>query len=437
MKPAISSNSQESPHFRAYLFFWIGQMLSHLASTIVQFVIVLWIALETKSSFILGLAAFAGFAPFIIITPIAGVFVDRWSRKKVIASMDFLQAATTAILFYLFWIEEVAVWQILILSALRGVFQGFHMPATEAIVPLLIPKDKLSRMNGLNHLMYGITGIIGPAAAALLLLYWEIGEILLLDPLTFLIAMIPVLFIKIPAVKKNQAVEGKSSFKMEFTEGIVYIKERYGLLSLLSVFTTVNLFSQPLYVLLPMYLMKIHSVRDEELSGTLALLLGIQQLGMVIGSLFMSIWKGFKRNVVGVCIGILAIYLSLLIIIITPIGPYAFLIMGVGMLIMGTVMPIANVSSQNIWQSVVSPDKMGRVMSVRTTIAWFVIPVGMLLSGILAEIIGITELFLACAILGLLSLVYTWFLTNFPNVEEALLPSEVLALPSPTPVEGF
>ncbi|MFX1511239.1 MAG: MFS transporter [Promethearchaeota archaeon] len=431
-----SSTTQETYNLRAYLFFWIGQMLSHLASTIVQFVIILWIALETESSFFLGLAAFAGFAPFILVMPIAGVFVDRWSRKAVIISMDFLQAVTTAILFFLFWIEAVSIWHILLLSALRGVCQGFHMPATEAIVPLLVPPEKLSQMNGLNHLMWGLVGIIGPLIAALLLSFWEIPQILLLDPLTFLIALIPVLIIQIPTLMKDEVATKKPSFQKEFSEGIVFIKERPGLLSLLSVFTIVNLFSQPFYVLLPLFLMNVHSVGENELSGALALLLGVQQVGMLIGSIFMTTWKGFNRNVVGVTLGILFTYLCMLAIAITPPQSYALLIIGVVLWINGLTNPISNVSSQTIWQSVVPPDKMGRVMSVRTTIAWFVIPVGMLLSGILAEIIGITELFLACAILGLMSLVYTWFLTNFPNVEETLLPSEALALPSSPPVEG-
>ncbi len=420
-----ASIGEETHNFRAYLLFWAGQMLSVLASNVVQFVIVLWVTLETKSSVFLGIAAFAGFAPFIVVTPIAGVFVDRWNRKKVIISMDFLQAATTAILFLLFWFEVVTIWYVLLLSAARAVFQGFHMPATNAIVPLLVPKDKLSRINGLNYLMMGVIGIIGPAVAALLLLNWEIQDILLLDPFTFLIAVIPALIITIPEIKKDRPIEEKPSFKTEFTEGIVFIKERPGLLSLLSAFTAVNAFTQPLYVLFPLFLIQIHSVGDKDLSGVLALLFGLQQVGMFLGSVLMTTWKGFKRNVVGVSLGILCMYLCLLFVVLTPPGSYAFLILGVAMWINGFTLPIANVSSQTIWQSVVPPEKMGRVMSVRTTIAWFVIPVSMLLSGVLAEILGILELLLACAILGLMFLTYTWFMTNFPNVEKDLLLTEV------------
>jgi DHA3 family macrolide efflux protein-like MFS transporter len=414
----MSMNKQAETHnFNAYLFFWIGQVLSQLASTVVQFVIVLWIALETESPLLLGLAAFAGFAPFIVVTP------------KVIISMDFLQATTTLILYILFLIEIVNIWHVLILSAIRGVFQGFHMPATEAIVPILVPKEKLSRINGLNQLMFGLVGLIGPMTATLLLLFWEIREILLLDPLTFLIAVIPAIIITIPSIKRENPIENKSSFKEEFAEGILFIRERRGLLSLLSLFTTVNFLMQPFYVLFPLFLMKVHSISGEkELSGVLALMFGLQQAGTLIGSVFMSSWKGFKRNVVGVAIGIFISYFCLLMMVLVSQGSLAFFILGVVLLINGFSIPVSNVPSQTIWQSVVPPDKMGRVMSVRTTIAWFAIPIGMLFSGVLAELIGIHQLFLVCALIGLMSLVYSWFMTDLPHIEKTLLPSEVVTV---------
>ncbi|MFX0114956.1 MAG: MFS transporter [Candidatus Hodarchaeota archaeon] len=411
-------NSQKSFNLRSYLFFWLGQVQSQLGSLIVQFVIIFWIAIETESPFLLGIAAFAGFAPFIVLTPIAGVLVDRWNRKKIIAGMDFLQAVTTSFLVFLFWIEIVAVWHILVILALRAVFQAFHMPATEAIVPLLVPPDKLSRMNGLNWFMWGIIGIIGPVVAAVLLAYWKIYEILLLDPLTFVFAIIPVILIKIPSVTQDQPTKEKQSFKTEFSEGIGFIRERRGLLALLSVFTAVNLFGQPFYTLFPLFVLVIHSGSKEDL----AILMALSQIGMLAGSVLMSTWKGFRRNVVGVVFGILFGWVGYLIVIFAPIGdPNALLIIAAGMLLMGFTLPITNVSSQTIWQQVVPPEKMGRVMSVRTTIAWFVIPIGMLLGGVLAEIIGIVTLFFVCAVLGLSCLAYSWFMTNLPNVEKALL----------------
>ncbi|MFX1538138.1 MAG: MFS transporter [Promethearchaeota archaeon] len=422
-----ATNNQKSYNLYAYLFVLFGQIQSHLGSNVVQFVIIFWIALKTNSPFILGLAAFSGFAPMVFLTPFAGVLVDRWSRKKIIVSMDFMQAVITVVLVYLFWIGEFAIWQVLVVLALRSIFEAFHMPATEAIVPLLVPPKNLSRINGLTFLMQGLIGVIGPVLAVFLLNYWEIYEILLIDPLTSIIAVISVLLINIPSVKKNQSDEEKLSFKTEFSEGITVIKKKDGLLALLLTFTTSNLLMQPLFTLLPLFVIQVHFGGSEDL----AFLLALNQVGVLFGSLIMSVWKGFKRKVIGVVLGHLFSYLGMIIIALTqPADPNAFLIMGAAMVAIGILIAVVNVCSQTIWLSVVSPDKMGRVMSVRTTIAWFVIPIAMILSGILAEISEMRSLFFVCAVVGLLCLAYLWFRTSLPNIEKSPLSVEEVVVPA-------
>ncbi|MHA2231071.1 MAG: MFS transporter [Candidatus Hodarchaeales archaeon] len=425
------TTKRDEKHYnlRAYLFFWVGQMISQFGSNILQFVIVIWIALEYESALLLAISAFVGFTPFIVITPFAGVLVDRWNRKKVIISMDFLQAAITTALILLFMFNAINILLLLLILALRSCCQAFHSPAVDAIVPLLVPPEKLSRLNGWTWLVFGVIGIIGAPIAVFLLLFFEVHEVLLLDPLTFLIALIPALIIKIPSVRKNQT-DKESSFKEEFSEGIGFIKERRGLLSLLSVFTAVNLFIQPFAVLLPLFVFQVHSLG----TGELALLYAAQSAGMLAGSVLMSTWKGFTRNVVGVVFGMGILWITWIVVIFTPTGdPNAIIIIAVARLVAGFTLPVMNVSSQTIWQQVVPPDKMGRVMSVRSTIAWFVIPIGMLSSGILAELVGIVPLFFTCTVLGMAFLTYSWLMTGLPDVEKTLLPSETgkpLELPS-------
>ncbi|MHA2231069.1 MAG: MFS transporter [Candidatus Hodarchaeales archaeon] len=422
-----TNNDPQTINFRGYLFFWIGQLQSILGSTIVQFAIVLWIAFETESAMFLALAALLGFAPMVLLFPVAGVLVDRWQRKKVIASMDFLQAFVTIGLVYLFWIGEANVWWVLLVAGLRAIFQAFHMPATQAIMPLMVPREKLSRMNGLQILMGGAIGMIGPPVAALLMIYWEMHEILLFDPITFVFAIIPVLLVRIPEIQKDR--EAKPSFKSEFTEGVVFIKEKRGLLSLLSVFTGVNFFVQPLIILLPLFVIQRHSGGEVEI----ALLFAFHQAGMLAGSVLMSTWKGFKNNVFGVVAGTFIGYIGFLLIAVAPADSNFFWMLIIGMIIEGFTIPIANVSSQTIWQQVVPPEKMGRVMSVRMTIAWIAIPLGMILAGIFGELIGIQTLFLICIGLGITLLAYAWFLTGLPEVERKLIPDEA-PLPLPTPI---
>lgn len=253
-------------------------MISQFGSNILQFVIVIWIALEYESALLLGVSAFVGFTPFIVITPFAGVLVDRWNRKKVIISMDFLQALITTALILLFVFDAINIPLLLLILALRSSCQAFHAPAVDAIVPLLVPPEKLSRLNGWTWLVFGVIGIIGAPMAVFLLLFFEIHEVLLLDPLTFLLALVPALIIKIPSVRENQT-DKESSFKEDFAEGIEFIQERRGLLSLLSVFTAVNLLIQPFSVLLPLFVFQVHSFGKTEF----AILIAAQSAGMLLG----------------------------------------------------------------------------------------------------------------------------------------------------------
>lgn len=126
-----------------------------MGSSIASFMVIWWITLETQSAIYLSVASLLGFAPIVILSPFAGVFVDRWSRRALIGVVDFLQALTTVVLIFLFWLDIISIWQVLTLLALSGVFQAFHNPAVSAIVPLMVPREKLSRMNGLSFLLRG------------------------------------------------------------------------------------------------------------------------------------------------------------------------------------------------------------------------------------------------------------------------------------------
>ncbi|MFX0014352.1 MAG: MFS transporter [Promethearchaeota archaeon] len=408
-------------NLRGYIFFWIGQLISLLGSSVVQFSIIWWITVETGSEFILALSTFLGFGPTMLITPIAGVFVDRWSRKKLIATVDFFQAIATVGLILTFIIGIADIWFVLAIITLRGVFQAFHAPAVQAIIPLLVPKDKLSRMNGIDYLFNGVILMVGPLVGALLLNYFILQEVLWLDAITFMIAIIPTIFISIPSIKTSTLIKEKTPFFNEISEGFSFIKNQQGLLALLAVFTAANFFMRPLYVLLPLFVKDFHLGGPEEL----ALLFAGAQAGIIGASMIMSSWKGFENNAYGVALGIFIMYFGFVICSITPQGVYPLLILGI--FLNGFGLPIANVSSQTIWQKIVPPEKLGRVYSVRLTIAQGSGPIAIILSGILGELLGITPVLVTASLFGMVFLGYSWFFTRFRYVEKTVTTIEAVS----------
>ncbi|MCW3993641.1 MAG: MFS transporter [Candidatus Bathyarchaeota archaeon] len=395
--------------FRSYLFFWSGQLVSLLGSSIAQFVIIWWITLETGSALYLSVASFLGLVPMVILTPFAGVLVDRWNRKALIGIADFLQALVTVVLIFLFWLSSVSIWQVLVLLTVRGIFQAFHRPAVSAIVPLMVPKARLSRMNGLNYLFTGAVTLIGPVVAALLLAFWKISQILWIDAVTFIVAVIPLLLITIPSVRKKQ---DKSSFSKDLGEGLAFIKNGRGFLPLLILATVLNFLLTPLSTLLPYY------VKFDHLGGApdLAIVLAFFQGGILAGGLLMSVMKGFKKKMVAIMSSIYIIFLGYALVALTPTGLFWF--MALGGLIMAFCVPIANVSIQTIIQTVVPMKMQGRVNSVTMALASAATPVGMILSGVIVEFTRAANLFLGCAGLGVLVLTVSWFFTDIRHVEK-------------------
>ena len=399
--------------FGNYLLFWSGQLVSLLGSSIASFVIIWWITLETGSPAYLALASLVGFAPMIILTPFAGVFVDRWNRKSLIGVVDFLQALATILIIFLFSWNIVSIWLVFAVLGLRGVFQAFHAPAVAAIVPLMVPQDKLSRMNGVNFLLSGFVNVLGPIIAATLLELWRINQILWIDAATFIVAVIPLLLITIPSVRrKEDETQYGPSFKEEFGEGLAFIKKARGFLTLIILATALNFLLTPLSTQIP-YFVKFDHLGE---ASDWALVSVSVQGGTIAGGLLMSLTKGFRKKTVAIMLSVYVIFLGYAIIAITPTGQFWF--MAIGGLTLAVCLPIANVSIQTITQTVVPKGMLGRVNSVMGALASAASPLGMILSGIIVEVTRTANLFLACAISGIVVLTISWFFTDIKYVGE-------------------
>ncbi|MFW9989502.1 MAG: MFS transporter, partial [Candidatus Odinarchaeota archaeon] len=186
--------------FRHYMYFLFGQNFSMLGSLIVGFTITWWLTIETGSAVILSISTFLMFIPQIIVTPFSGVIADRWNKKTITAISDSLQAFVTFILFLFFFIDFQTVWIVLAINTFRAVLFAFQLPAVQSIVPAMVPKENLSRVNGFNFLFIGLINSIGPIIAATLLEFFPVNQIFLIDIITFFIALVPLVLIKIPKI---------------------------------------------------------------------------------------------------------------------------------------------------------------------------------------------------------------------------------------------
>ena len=391
-----------STTFKRYILVWSGQLFSIMGSSIVNFAITWWVTVLTGSATLLSIAIFMYMLPMAFLTPIAGVLADRWSRKKIVMIADSFQAFTTLWVIVLFTLGLATPLVVMLITGLRGIFQAFHVPTVNAITPTMVPKDKLSRMNGFGYLFSSLINIVGPVLGAFLYGILPIAIILWIDIITWLIAMVPLVLTKIPRVKRSEIEEKKNSFFFEFKTGLKTIRLIPGLLTLLSLSMLLNFLLMPFNVLLPYYIGIIHE--GSELN--FALVMVFFQVGMVLGALLTSLKKEWKHKIftyfgsLVLVTGILSVYTF------TPKG--FFLVMGIANFVIGFSLPIGNTIYMTIIQTTVPHDKMGRVTSIDHSISSLIAPFGALIAGPIADVIGARIVFLLCAIIGVVATSYTW-----------------------------
>jgi len=397
--------------FKNYIHFWIGQLFSLLGSLVLTFAIFVWIIDVTGSALMLSIANFIFLVPMLIVTPFAGVISDRVNRKLLILVVDSLQAFLSVILALLFIVGFTELWFVFLFLGLRSVCQQFHGPAVMAIMPLMVPKEKLSRVNGIRYFFLGIVQFAGPAVGATLLFFFPIKYVLWIDVITFFIALIPLITLKLPAIKIDVKHIKKKGFYKEFKEGLTVVKAIPGLLTIMLIAMMLFMLSQPAMVLAPYFIKVVHGGNN----FTLAIIQMVLQGGMILGALVPFFKKKWKNQIRVLFIGMVIINFGYLLYGLAPIGYYS--IISIGAFIMGFIMPIVNIIVITVVQSTVPPDKMGRVSSILNILMMVATPIGAILSGPLSELWGVSFLYMICAIVSIIITIIPYVFTGIRHVD--------------------
>jgi MFS family permease len=357
---------------------WLGQIISVLASAMSQFGLTIWMFEKTESATALGLMQVFFITPFLLISPIAGVMVDRHNRKMMMMVSDFTAGVATTLILVFQWLGILEFWHLYFASIIYGLGMAFQWPAYSAAISTMVPKEQYARANGMMSLVEAGPGVAAPLLAGALLPVIGLTGILIFDVVTFLLAIGALMVVHIPQPPRTKEGEqGRGSIWKEAAYGFKYIFARPSLLGLQLTFFVGNLFAGIAYTLVPPMILS-RTAND-------SLMLGSTQtagaIGGLIGGVIMSAWGGFKRRVHGVLIGWM----------ISGIG-IAILGLGGGLpvwiagsAIAAIVIPLVNGSNQAIWQSKVAPDVQGRVFSARRLIAWFTNPISPIIAGTLAD----------------------------------------------------
>jgi len=376
--PARIKSFYQSAGMLAFMTISFGQLVSILGSTMSAFALTIWAWQVTGQATTLALVTFATFAPSILVSPLAGALIDRWNRKLVLIVSDLATGCLTIMLLLLYTTGNLAIWHLYVISAGTSVFQAFQVPAYAAVIPTMLPKAQYSRANGIMSLAGSIPGIAAPLLAGVLIISIGLQGILLIDIVTFLFAILTLLWIHIPQPKVSAAgALSKASLWQESLYGFRYLSTYPSLQGLLLMGALMNAcLTFGNVVLSPMVLARTNSN---------AAILGIVEAGFgiggVCGGLLLTVWGGPRRKIIGMLLGIIVAGLSN---VLFSLGSGVYLWTTAAFLMI-FVAPIVNGLSHTLWQSKVPPDVQGRVFTVRRMINQSMIPVVTLLAGSFAD----------------------------------------------------
>jgi MFS family permease len=362
---------------RTFLLVWMGQVVSILGSSMTGFALGVWIFQQTGSAFSFALILLFNMLPKALVAPFAGILADRHDRRKIMIITDLSAGFATIIIILLFTAGELSIWHIYLLTAVNASASAFQGPAFSASVTQLVPKEQYGRASGLQQLGEGIGQVIAPVLAGILIGVFGLISVLLIDILTFLFAVFILLLVRLPRVTQTgqRKSNGSGTWYSELEQGAKFLFNRPGLLGLMLVFTLVNFFvGSAEAVLTPMVL----GFTTPEYLGMIMTTGG---MGMLIGSILMSIYGGGQRKIY------------------TVFGAYAFLGAAVflaglrpSVLLISTAvflaffaLPSVMGASQAIFQTKVAPKIQGRVFGLRMFLNTISFALAYLLGGYLAE----------------------------------------------------
>ncbi len=358
---------------------WAGQLVSLLGTSMTSFALTIWAWQETGQATALALVGFFSFGPAVLLSPVAGALVDRWNRKLVMMLSDLAAGLASIVTLALYLSGALEVWHLYALGAWTGAFSAFQWPAYSAAISTMLPKVQYTRASGMMSLAESASNVAAPALAGFLLSVIGIGGILVIDIVSFTLAVGGLLLVLIPQPKRSQeGDEGRGSLVQESVYGFRYIWTRRPLLHLQLVFFAVNLTGTfTLTLLAPMVLASTGN--DELILGSVQSALGV---GGVAGGLLLSTWGGPTRRIHGVLLGMMGSSLLGSLLMGLAGGVTLWLISGFFIIFF---IPIINGSNQAIWQAKVAPDVQGKVFAARRLIAQITAPVAMLAAGPLAD----------------------------------------------------
>jgi MFS family permease len=400
--------------YRDFRVQWLGACTSSIG-TWMQIVAQNWLVLSlTHSPFYLGLDAFLQQLPIILFTLIGGVLADSRDRRRTLIASQYVQMATSATLALLMYLHVVQVWHILVLSSVTGFAQAFGGPAYQSLIPSLVDKKDLPNAVALNSIQFNVARVIGPllfGATLVVFTKWGYNEpqamnaCFALNALSFVVVINTLMALRV----KHIPPAASKGMRDELQSGLSYVRNHPSLKAFIVLAAATTFLGFSVLTFLPVFALEVF----HEGASTYSHLIAFSGAGSIIGALTIA-WLG-KFNRMGLTALVVQAIYGLLI-----IGFSMSRMMWLSDILLvftGAALMIVFSTVTSLIQLIAPNEMRGRVMSIYMLAFRGGMPLGSLVSGYFATLVGAPMVIGING--GLLVVVAVYFLIRSHGVREA------------------
>ena len=397
---------------RNYRLFFMGQGVSLIGTWMTQTATIWLVYHLTNSAMLLGVVGFANQFPNFVLTPFAGVLVDKWDRHRTIVITQVFAMMQSLALAALALTGTIQVWHIIVLSAIQGCINAFDMPARQAFVVKMVDrKEDLGNAIALNSSMFSSARLVGPAIAGLMIATVGTGACFLIDGVSYIAVIAGLLAMKL-SNQSRSLPQTTGSIWNQLKEGFDYAFGFPPIRAILLLIALVSFVGMPYTTLTPIF-------ASEVLHGgpqTLGFLMAASGLGALVSAIYLSSRPsvlGLGR-IIGIAPAIFGVALILF-----AFSRVLWLSL-IAMLLLGTSLTLQHTSGNTILQTIVDEDKRGRVMSFYMMAFISMVTFGNLLAGSLASRIGAPQTLMIGGVICILGSI--GFMRQLPMIRHFVRP---------------
>jgi MFS family permease len=414
------SNDAKLIKNRNFVWLWTGQSISVIGSQLSGLALpVFAVTILGVSEAQLGLLGAFDNAAFLVFALLAGAWVDRWVKRRVMIVADLIRMVAVAAIPLLYFAGVFEFWHLLVLGAIIGTATVFFDVASQSFIPILFKDDEIGRANSALETSSQIAGIGGPSLVGWLLVFLKAPFLLLADAVSFFISAITLSFIRDKEVPKP--TEDRRPLREEIAEGLKFVWNQPLIRRISFTTATSNLFNSLAMVLFPIFIL-----RELEIStGVWGMMIAIASVGGLLGAMSASklmklIGEGPLIVYSALASGLIFCLVPASVLVPRELAPWALTAVEFCISFLVLTYNITQVSAR---QRLCPKPLLGRMNASIRFMVWGVMPIGSLIGGQIGEVYGVVTAMVVGAIGGLFAALWIFFsplrtMRTMPSLEE-------------------